>query len=103
MVIVMPMTRDEHETLLSELLNPDLEHSRRTEILQQMRVDYSGVLTDFDKNTQTIEKLTKDNGDLVLSNSKLFRELKIDTKEDKKEEEKKEFSETVTIEQLLKG
>jgi hypothetical protein len=99
----MPMTRDEHETLLSELLNPDIEHSRRTEILQQMRVDYSGVLSDFDKNTQTIEKLTKDNGDLVLSNSKLFRELKIDTKEDKKEEEQKEFSETVTIEQLLKG
>jgi hypothetical protein len=103
MVIVMPMTRDEHETLLSELLNPDLEHSRRTEILQQMRVDYSGVLSDFDNNTKTIEKLNKDNGDLVLSNSKLFRELKFDTKEDKKVEEQKEFSETVTIEQLLKG
>ncbi|MCU7526578.1 MAG: scaffolding protein [Ignavibacteria bacterium] len=98
----MPMTRDEHETLLNELLNPEIEHSRRTEILQQMRVDYTSVITDFDKNTQTIEKLTKDNGDLVVSNSKLFRQIGL-TDTNKKEDEKKEISETITIEELEKG
>jgi regulator of replication initiation timing len=99
----MPMERDAHEALLAELLKPELEHSRKTEILQQMRVDYAQVIDDDSKSKQSLEKLTKDNNDLVLSNSKLFRELKIDEKEDKKEEEKKEFSETVTIEQLMKG
>jgi hypothetical protein len=102
MVMVMPMTRDEHEALLNELLNPEIEHSRRTEILQQMRVDYTNVITDFEKNTQSIEKLTKDNGDLVVSNSKLFRQIGL-TDTSKKEEEKKEVSETITIEQLEKG
>jgi regulator of replication initiation timing len=101
-VIVMPLSRDEHEALLNELLNPEIEHSRRTEILQQMRVDYTNVISDFEKNTQTIEKLTKDNGDLVVSNSKLFRQIGL-TDTSKKEEEKKEVSETITIEQLEKG
>lgn len=99
----MPMPRDDHEALLNELLLPDLEHTRRTEILQQLRTDYGTVLTDFDGLTKQTEKLQKENSDLVVSNSMLFR--KIGTQDDpnrQQKEEKKEFSETVTIEQLEK-
>lgn len=97
----MPMPRDDHEGLLNELLTPDLEHSRRTEILQQLRVDYSTVLTDVDTFTRNTEKLQRDNSDLVISNSKLFRQL--GTQEDpnqKKKEDEKSFSESVKLEDL---
>lgn len=97
----MPMPRDDHENLLNELLTPDLEHSRRTEILQLLRVDYGTVLTDFDTATKTTEKLQRDNSDLVVSNSKLFRQLGTNEDPDKKKkEEEKSFSETVTLESL---
>lgn len=98
----MPMTREEHEELLNELLLPDLEQSRRTEILQQLRTDYGSVIADFEDITSTNEKLQKDNSDLVISNSKLFRQIGIHEqgKEKEEETEQKEFSETVTLEDL---
>lgn len=97
----MPMKRDDHEGLLNELLTPELEHSRRTEILQALRVDYGTVLTDFDTATKTTEKLQRDNSDLVVSNSKLFRQLGTQENPDaKKKEDEKTFSETVTLESL---
>lgn len=97
----MPMKKDEHENLLNELLTPDLETSRKTEILQQLRTDYGTVITDFGSLTETKTKLEKDNADLVISNSKLFRQIGMtgNDKEEKNHEEK-EFSETVTIESL---
>lgn len=98
----MPMTREEHETLLNELLNTDLEHSRRTEILQNLRTDYGSVISDFEENTNRITKLTADNSDLVVSNSKLFRQIGVVGSPEEKEIEKKEFSQTVTISDLEK-
>lgn len=99
----MPMDREAYENLLSELLTPDLEHSRRTEILQELRADYSNVLTDFDELTQTRDRLQKDNDDLIVSNSKLFRQAGIVGNEEAIEQVKeKEFSETVTLEALEK-
>lgn len=99
----MPMTREEHETLLNALLNPELEQSQRTEMLQQLRVDYGTVITDFDSLTTTSEKLRQDNSDLVVSNSKLFRQIGItDDPNKKKEEDQKSFSESVTLESLEK-
>lgn len=95
-----PMERESHESLLNELLTPDLETSRKTDILQQLRADYSNVLGDFDSITKNNEKLQADNSDLIISNSKLFRSQGIVGGEQKKEVESKEFSETVTIEQL---
>lgn len=101
----MPMKKDEHEALLSELLTPDLEHSRRTEILQLLRTDYGTVLADFDGITKDNAKLKKDNDDLVVSNSQLFRQIGVlgDTKEKRESEDKKTFSETVTLESLEKA
>lgn len=101
---VMPMERDNHEALLNELLTVDLEHSRRTEILQELRADYSNVLGDFDNLNKTTSKLQADNDDLVRANSMLFRQAGIvGDKKAEKHEEQKEFSETVTLEELERG
>lgn len=101
----MPMTREDHETLLNELLNSELEQSRRTEILQQLRVDYTDVHTQFNEISQSNKKLQGDNDDLVISNSKLFRQLGVvgGNPDDKKKEEQKSISETITLESIEKG
>lgn len=96
----MPMDREAYEAILNDLLNPELEQSRRTELLQSLRVDYGTVISEHEEHTGKIKKLTEDNSDLVVSNSKLFRQIGLTSKEDNKEEAKKEFSETITISQL---
>lgn len=99
----MPMPREDHEKLLNELLMPELEHTRRTEILQLLRTDYGTVLTDFDGLTSTKTKLEKENSDLVVSNSMLFRQIGIKDDPAAKEKDKaKTFSESVTLEALEK-
>lgn len=100
----MPMDKEEYENLLTELLNADLEQSRRTEILQLLRTDYNTVHNDFSELTASNEKLTAKNDDLVHANSMLFRKAGIEgSPERKQEEEKKTFSETITIEDIEKG
>jgi hypothetical protein len=100
----MPIPREEHEAILNDLLNPELEHSKRTELLQLLRVSHSKDSDEFSVHTQTIDKLTKDNADLVISNSKLFRQIGVTGDgAPKKEEVQKEFSETITLEQIEKG
>lgn len=95
------MPREDHETMLNDLLNPELEQSRRTEILQTLRVDYGTVHADFADLTKTRDKLQNDNSDLVISNSKLFRQLGVtENTEGKKKEDEKNFSESITIEEL---
>jgi hypothetical protein len=99
----MPMKREDYENLLNELLVADLEQSKRTDILQQLRVDYGKVHADFEQLTTANERFKIDNDDLVVANSKLFRELGYVGTPDKKVEEEKEFSQTVTIEDLERG
>lgn len=96
----MPMERDKHEAILNELLNPEIEQSRRTELLQELRVDYGSVITDYTELKQSNEKLQADNSDLVVSNSKLFRQIGLTDTNEKEEVKEKEFSETVTLESL---
>lgn len=94
------MERDRHEEILNELLDPSLEQSKRTELLQELRVDYGSTLDTVSELTETKEKLQADNSDLVISNSKLFRQIGITETGKEEEVEKKEFSETVTLEEL---
>lgn len=95
------MARDEHEEILNKLLDPEIEQSERTELLGTLRNNYNTTVTSFDEANSTVEKLQNDNSDLIISNSKLFRQVGIVGNEDKeKEVEEKEFSETVTLEQL---
>lgn len=98
----MPMPRDEHEALLNELLDGEIEMSRKTDILSTLRADYTGVQTEFADLTKNNEKLLTDNNDLIVSNSKLFRQIGVVGTDKEEVIEKKEFSETVTIEQLEK-
>lgn len=100
----MPMPREEHEAILQSLLDPSLETSVRTENLQKLRADYSTVITDDETLKTERDKLRADNNDLVLSNSKLFRQLGTvgESEEDKRKETEKSFSETITIETLEK-
>lgn len=96
----MYMERDKHEEILNQLLDPALEQSVRTELLQSLRVDYSNVTTNIDERNSIVEKLTSDNSDLIVSNSKLFRQIGIVGSEKEEEVVQKEFSEEVTIESL---
>jgi sugar-specific transcriptional regulator TrmB len=95
----MPLNREEHETLLSELLSPDIEAARRTEILTSLRDDKTESSTSFEVLSNEKEKLAKDNADLVVANSKLFRQTGI-VKDEPKKDEAKEFSKSITIESL---
>lgn len=101
----MPMEHEKYEALMNELNNPDLEHARRTDILQELRADYTSVHTDFETLTKTNEDFKKKNDDLVHANSKLFRQagfLDREDREKQQEEEQKSFSETVTLSDLVK-
>lgn len=97
----MPMDLKRHEEILSQLNNPELSHSERTDLLQELRQDYGTVISEYTDLTSNVEKLRNENQDLVVSNSKLFRQVGI-TESQEEEVQKEEFSETVTIEQLEK-
>jgi hypothetical protein len=104
-VFIMPMSREEHEALLNELLNSEIDHSRRTEILQQIRVDHVSAHSEVEDLTKANTKFKADNEDLIVSNSKLFRQLGVvgSGEAGEKKEEQKEFSETINLEALEKG
>ena len=95
----MPFNREDHENLLSELLTPDLDASRKTEILQSIRDNYTETTTSMEVLSKDKEKLEKDNSALVIANSKLFRSHGI-VEDEPKKDESKEFSKTITIESL---
>jgi len=97
------MSRDEHEALLNELLNPEIDHSRRTDILQQIRVDHVTAHSEVEDLTKTNSKYRQDNDDLIVSNSKLFRQLGVTGTKEEPEVKAKEFSETINIEDLEKN
>jgi regulator of replication initiation timing len=97
------LNREDHEKLLNELLDPELEASKKTEILTNLRDNYTGFTTEYETLNQTAEKLKQDNSDLVISNSKLFRQTGVlGNTEKPKEEEKKEFSQTIRISDIEK-
>lgn len=99
----MPMDKDKHEEILQELMNPEIESSRKTELLQELRTDHGTARSEVEDLTNTNEKLQHNNDDLVVSNSKLFRQLGITGDSQKEhEEEQKDFSESVTLEDLEK-
>jgi hypothetical protein len=96
----MPLSREEHDSLLNELLTPDLEAGRRTEILTSIRDHNLEYTTSYETLNKEKDKLAKDNSDLVIANSKLFRQTGVVVTEDPKKDEAKEFSKSVTIEAL---
>ena len=98
------MEHSAYEAILNELYG-DTTPDRRTELLGMLRTDYSTVIKDHDTHTGRISELENDNKGLQVANGQLFRQLGYEggKPEDKKKEDEKTFSETVTIEQLEKG
>lgn len=101
----MRLSREERENLLSDLLNPELDHTTKSEHLQKLRVSLDTADGELEEFTKSNERLKKDNDDLIISNSKLFRQLGVvgGNEEQKEQQKEKEYSETVTIESLEKG
>lgn len=97
------MDRTKHEELLNELLDGGIETSRKTEILQLLRVDHSTATQSISEMNEANANLQKHHDDLVISNSQLFRQLGTPENKDNPEVKEKEFSETVTISQLEGG
>lgn len=99
----MPMDIKEHENLINELNNTELTHERRSEILSALRQDYGTVVEEHTELSTTTSKLKQEKEDLLLTNSKLFRQLGQQENPDlQKEQEEQSFSETVTISDLEK-
>lgn len=97
------METEKHEALLNELLDGEIEQSRKTEILQELRNSHNAVVEGVNELSQTNEKLTKNNDDLVTSNSQLFRQLGIVGADDEssKNMQEQDKSETITLEEII--
>ncbi|HSW75497.1 MAG TPA: gp7 family phage scaffolding protein [Candidatus Saccharimonadales bacterium] len=97
----MPLTHEDHENLLNELNNPELDVVRRTEVLQLMRTNFGEVSSTIEDNQTLLQKNQQMIQDLTLANSKLFRQIGIEQNQDlKQNEDAKTRSETITLESL---
>lgn len=96
------MELERHEQLMGELNDPELSHERKTEILQELRNDYSAEWTTKTELLTTKEKLEKEKEDLIKANGKLFLQSNFIPNDKKEEVEKKTVSETITISDIEK-
>lgn len=99
----MSMEREAHEEIINKLLDGELPVSERTELLNQLRGNYNSTLGTLEEVNSTVEKLTLDNSDLIISNSKMFRQLGVVTPKEEEKVVEKELSETIKIEDLGVG
>lgn len=99
------LTPEQHEEILNALMNPETSVETRTQHLMTLRDDYAEVHANHSTQTQQIEAFKVEVADLQASNSKLFRKIGIDggTDQQKENEKQQSFSETVTIDSLIKG
>lgn len=96
------MERDAHEALLTELLNPELDQSRRTEILSDLRNDYTGVITEHGELSTKLADSDAKRNDLLQANAKLFLQVGVQNDPTKqKEEEEKTKAETISINDII--
>ncbi|QRD99289.1 scaffolding protein [Bacillus phage Arbo1] len=95
----MPLEPEKHEEILNLLLDPELPQSERTEALQQLRVNYGSFVSEYNDLTKSHEKLAAEKDDLIVSNSKLFRQIGLTDKQEE-DHKKADVSETITIEDL---
>lgn len=100
----MPMKREDHESLLGELVDPNLAQERRLEILTSLRTDYTGVIDEHSTNITKIDKLEAENKDFLKSHAQLFRKLgSMEDPELQKTQEQTDLAETITLEDIEKG
>jgi len=101
----MPIERERHEEILAELLKEDLEISKRTELLDELRNVNNNDIQVLTEKEEALKRLSKQKEDLVVSNSMLFRKLGIESEKEAGGDTlaQKSFSETITLEKLEKG
>ena len=95
----MVMEVERHETILNRLNDPELEHNERTELLTELRADFTVTVTDLSEQTKSIHDLTKEKTDLIQSHSQLFRQLGTLNTDDKL---KDIIATPITIKELFK-
>lgn len=78
----MVMEVDRHETILNRLNDPEITHNERTELLTELRADFTGVVNDLSEQTKSIKDLEKEKTDLVQAHSQLFRERGVNNAKD---------------------
>ena len=92
----MVLSLAEHDSLLTELMETE-DSSRRVEIGSALRADYNDVVTTSETATKSIEELTKQNEDVRLANSKLWRQVGPSSEDNDPDPE---FSQTATLEDI---
>lgn len=100
----MPFTPEEFEGFMTELNSKDTELERKTDILQNLRKDYSDILAERESTSRKMEELNKEREHLLTTNSKLFRSSSYFNSEPDHQEkvEQKTFSETVKLSDIEK-
>ena len=93
----MVLSLAEHDSLLTELMETE-DSSRRVEIGSELRADYNDVVTTSETATKSIEELTKQNEDVRLANSKLWRQ--VGPSSEGNNDPDPEFSQTATLEDI---
>ena len=103
-VIVLPLSIEEFNDLMSKLNDPELSAEDRTEALTQSRSAYAGTFEELTETSAERDKLNSNVADLTKANARLFNETgyqfsKQEEQEDE-EEQQLEFSETVNLEEM---
>ena len=103
-VIVLPLSIEEFNELMSKLNDPELSAEDRTEVLTQSRSAYAGTFEELAETSAERDKLNNNVADLTKANARLFNETgyQFTKQEEQAEEEEQqlEFSETVNLEDI---
>lgn len=100
------MTWEEYEAMLNDLANPELDQETRTNHLLALKKDGSSIFTQNEQHVEKIAEQEERIKGLREDNMRLYLEVPTDrTKSEKeiKEEQAKEFEQTVTISDLERG
>lgn len=99
------MKRDEHEALLTKILGSSdpAKQGDVSEVLQQLREDYSQVLDHEAEVDKQNASLAETNDKLTQSNSRLFLQLGQQQEQTQNENDDQKRAENVTLDDILKG
>ncbi|ARQ95220.1 head scaffolding protein [Bacillus phage BeachBum] len=100
------MTWEEYEAMINDLANGELEPEKRSAHLVALKKEGATLFTEHEERASKIEELEANRRDLIDENRRLFLEIPTDrskSAEEIKQEETKEFEQSVTISDLRKG
>lgn len=98
------LTREELETLINSIKEKldETTSALLTEDFLRLVTSYNLALTDIEEKASEIEKLSKDNEELLKVNGKLFQQIGFDKVEEKEENPiESEPEEEITIDEVI--